>query len=272
MSLMQPEVNNQSNAGQIPSPSPSPAIQQAFQSSAPHPSNPNQPVDPNTIKNLGKPKAKPNNLLITVLLIVSLVGALGFGIWAFMSRQHYKNDTDKISADAVSAALVEQKTKLDAEFEEKQKSPYDTYNGKPEAGSISFTYPRTWSAYIIEKQDSNPINGYFQPGFVPDTIGNGTSFALRLEVVDSSYDEVMKQFEGFIKQNTVKVAPYTFAKVPGSLGSIITGKIIQGKDKIDGTMIIMPLRDKTIKLWTESNSAFLKDFNEAVLPSLTYIP
>jgi hypothetical protein len=60
--------------------------------------------------------------------------------------------------------------------------------------------------------------------------------------------------------------------VPGSLGSKVSGQIKPGVDKVQGTLILMPLRDKTIKLWTESNSAFGKDFNTAVLPNFSFVP
>ena len=52
----------------------------------------------------------------------------------------------------------------------------------------------------------------------------------------------------------------------------MTGKIFQGREKVQGTMVIVPIRDKTLKVWTESNSVFLKDFNEAVLANLTFVP
>lgn len=267
---MQPEVQNQPPTDGSQQ---QPFVVNAFQSVAPHPTGPAlQPVDPNALKNLNKPDHHLRGLVVTVLLIVALLASLGFGGWAFVTRQNYKNNSDKISASAVEKALAEQKVKLDAEFDEKHKQPYDTYSGKPEAGSITFQYPRTWSAYVIEQDSANPVNGYLHPVFVPNTSGADTAYALRIEVVNTAYADVVKQYDGQVKQKAVTIAPYRFAKVPDSLGSVVTGKIRSGKDSIVGTMVIMPIRDKTMKIWTESNSAFLKDYNEAVLASLTFVP
>lgn len=268
---MQPEVQP------LPKPeeqSQSPVVQQAFQSNTPHPAAVVlQPADQKALKDKLKPESNRGRLIVTISLIAALVISLGFGIWASISRSDYKNNSDKKSAQAVEVALAAQKVTLDAEYAEKEKLPYDTYLGKSEAGSISMQYPRTWNAYVIEQATgTNPIVGYFHPNFVPNTLGNDTSFALRLEVVNTQYAEILKQYESQVKQGSITLAPYTFAKVPGSLGAIITGKILQGKDKVQGTLVIMPIRDKTLKVWTESNTAFLKDFNEAVLANLTFVP
>jgi hypothetical protein len=271
---MQPEVPNP-QVPQTDLQTQNPVVQQAFQSVAPHPDSQQmlQPVDQKALKASLKPARHLTGLITTVLLSVLLVSSLGFGIWAFMSMSDYKNNSDKKSAEAVEVALADQKVKLDAEYLEKDKQPYSSYSGKPEAGSVQMQYPRTWSAYVVEQSNGNiPIKAYFHPGFVPDTLGDATSFALRLEVVDTQYAEILKQYESQVKQGGITLAPYKFVKVPDSLGSIITGKIIPGRDKVQGTMVIMPIRDKTLKIWTESNSVFLKDFNEAVLPNLTFVP
>jgi len=268
---MQPEVP----VPQSEIPPQSPVVQQAFQSVAPYPQTGPvlQPVDQKVLQASLKPHPHHGGLITTIILSVLLVAALGFGVWAFMSMSDYKNNSDKKSVAAVEVATAEQKVKLDAEYAEKDKQPYATYSGKPDAGSIQLLYPRTWSAHVIEQSKGNmPIESYFHPGFVPDTLGDATSFALRLEVVDTQYAEILKQYESQVKQSAITIAPYKFAKVPDSLGSIITGKIFSGRDKVQGTMVIMPIRDKTLKVWTESNSVFLKDFNEAVLPNLTFVP
>ncbi len=267
---MQPEVpfNPQQVAGQ-----PDPAAMQAFQSVAPHPSGALlQPVDPNALKAL-KPHRSIGGLIAIVLLSIGLLGALGFSGWAFATRQDYKDNSDKKSAAAVEVALGEQKIKLDAEYLEKDKQPYDTFSGRQEAGSIVLKYPRTWSAYVVEDSNgANPINGYFHPGFVPNVSGIDTAFALRIEVTNTKYAEVVKQFEGQIKQGALTLSPYTFPNVAGQLGSKLVGKIVPGRENVQGTMVIMPLRDKTLKVWTESNSVFAKDFNDAVLANLTFVP
>ena len=269
---MQPETPQQipQPAGQTPQPL-DPMAASAFQSSAPHPVQ----ITQNPTANVQLPREKKSfsGLIITVVLILGLLGSLGFGIWAFGSMQDYKNNSDKKSAGAVTKALAEQKTKLDADYVEKDKQPYDTYSSSASSGSIKMKYPRTWSAYISESDSGgNPVDAYVHPNFVPNVLDNGVSFALRLQVVNTPYAEAIKQFESATSQSMVKVEPFSFPQVPGQLGSKITGSIKEGSDSSQGTMILMPLRDKTIKLWTESSSAFGNDFNTAVLPNFSFVP
>lgn len=270
---MQPQGDNQTGQGYQQGMQPGPAVN-AFQSSVPHPATPMlSPADVALLQKSGGGGSRLKGLVITGLLITLLLSVSGFAIWAFISRQDYKNNSDAKSAVAVEEAKVAQKAELDLAYAEKDKSPYTSYVGKPEAGSLNIQYPRTWSAYIEEQTSgSNPVVGYFHPGFVPDKNGNTTSYAMRLEVVNTIYADVLRQYQNQAEQGTVTVAPYTFTKVPGQLGSIITGEILQGRQGLQGTMIIMPIRDKTLKIWTESNTAFGKDFRDGVLPNLTYVP
>lgn len=221
---------------------------------------------------LPKNKRSLSSLVPMIALSVLLLASIGFGVWAFMGMQDYKNNSDQKSAAAVAVALEEQKTKLDGEYAEKSKQPFETYTGKSEAGSVTFNYPRTWSAYVVEQSEGQQVNGYLHPGFVPATNNSSLAFALRVEVIDQDYPSVVKQFESSVKSGKVTLAPFSAAKVPAGLGSIITGQILPSRTNVVGTLVVLPIRDKTLKLWTESNSAFGADFTNTVLPSLSYIP
>lgn len=248
-----------------------PVVANAFQSVAPHPAAMAQnPAAPLKLPKQNKPFG---GLVTAVLLGTALVLALGFGVWAFGSMMDYKNNSDKKSAAAVSKAVADQKLKTDAEYAEKDKQPYDTYTSPATSGSIKLLYPRTWSAYITELNNgSSPVVGYMHPNFVPNILDNNVAFALRIEVVNTTYAEMLKQYDSNVTQGTIKVEPFSFPSVPTSLGSKLTGQIKSGAEKVQGTLILMPLRDKTIKLWTESNSAFGSDFSTAVIPNFTFVP
>jgi len=270
---MQPNQPYQPQGGQQPVQASDQQQSVAFQSSMPA-GVPIGPVDPKAFS--GSPKDHHvRGLVTTILLIILLLGAVGFGIWAFMGRQDYKTNSDQKSAAAVEKANEEQKIELDAEYDEKAKLPYDTYSGPSAAGSIKIQYPKTWSGYVVEDaQGSSPVVGFFHPGFVPNTLAgpNAVAFALRLEVLNQPYAQVLTQLESFIKQGTITASAASIPGVPGVIGTRLKGQIIPGVQKIDGTMIIMPLRDKTLKLWTESNGAFLVDFDTAVVQNFSFIP
>lgn len=215
-------------------------------------------------------KLNQSGSLLAPLVIVSalLLSSIGFGAWAFMSRQDYKNNSDKKVAVAVAQAKTEESVKKDAEFVEAEKSPLKTYVASETFGSLSFQYPKIWSAYISEAgKSSTQLDGYFHPQYVPD-VASTTAFALRIQIVNTSYEQTLKLLDSSVKAGKVKVSAYRPPKVESVLGSRMEGEIASKKQ---GTMVLLPLRDKTIKVWTE-NSEFLNDFNATILTSLTFAP
>lgn len=209
-------------------------------------------------------------VMLSVCLLL-LVASLGFGGWAYTQMQDYKTKSDQKSAQAVKAAEELQKAKLEKEFAEKEKQPTKTYTGPETYGSISYDYPKSWSAYIDETSKSGTLlNSYLYPNFVPNL--NDTSFALRIEVVNSPYDQVAKSYDGSIKNGKLTATAYVPEKLKNN-SAVTPGLKMEGEvaSKKQGSIIIIKLRDKTLKLWTESNN-FKSDFNSTILPSLTFVP
>jgi hypothetical protein len=211
-----------------------------------------------------------NSLLIAlILMIVLFITAASFAAWAFSSRQDYKNHSDqKVAVAVASEKTVVQATDA-AQYAEAAKQPLKPYNGPSAYGAILIKYPKTWSAYVSESDGGGtPIDGYFQPDFVPSTTDPNQTFALRLQVVQESYDQVLAQYTSLAKQGTVTVTPYKAANVPSAIGVRVDGQIIPQKK---GSMIVLPLRDKTFKLWTEADT-YEADFNNNILPNYSFSP
>lgn len=209
-----------------------------------------------------------NVLLLPLIISVSLlVIFLAFGAWAFSSRQSYKNDSDQKVAVAVDQAKSAQSATDAKQYSEAAKSPLKTYTGPEQYGKVSFQYPKTWSGYVDASGNgsSAPLDGYFNPDVVPSVNDQNSTFALRVQVVAQSYDTVVQQFSN---QQGVTVAPFRLAKVPSVVGVEVQGQIEQDKQ---GIMIILPVRDKTLEVYTES-TAFTGDFNNTILPNLTFVP
>ena len=209
-------------------------------------------------------------LLPLILVVVFFLGAVGFGYWAFAEREDYKNNSDQKVAVAVSAA--EKRTQAaDAKiFAEKEKQPLRTYVGPSQFGALTIQYPKTWSAYVIEGKDSSskPVETYFYPEFVPNVSNNDQTYALRAELVSESYDQVLNDYEGSVKTGKVTITPYRLPKVPNIVGSRIEGQLTTNKQ---GTMVILPLRNMTLKIWVDASS-FAPDFNNIILPNITFTP
>ena len=203
--------------------------------------------------------------------VVFLVLALTFGglfIWAFMGKQDYKNNvTPKIDA-AVKVAVQQESDRKDNEFVEKEKSPVKTFIGPDTFGAITFNYPKTWSGYVVQSEKAaTPLDGYFHPNVVPDIAGN-TSFALRVRVLNKTYDAHLKTLEGKIKQGKVTVTAYSPANQKEIVGSRLVGEVNVGQKVL---MIVLPLRDKTIEISTESDQ-FKGDLDNIILTSLNFTP
>lgn len=212
-----------------------------------------------------------NVLLIPlILVIVFFVAAAGFGYWAFSSREDYKNNSDAKVATAVTAAESRTKSSDAKEYAEREKKPLRSYVGPAAFGAISVQYPKTWSAYVVEGDDNSslPVDGYFNPDFVPNVVDQSKSFALRVQLTSDSYDNVLQEFQGSVQTGKATVSPYKLNKVPNIVGSIVTGQLNSTKQ---GTMVILPLRNMTLKVWSDS-SAFLPDLNNIILPNLSFTP
>lgn len=214
-------------------------------------------------------------VLSDIILIIALVGAVGFGWWAFQQRQDYKNRFDEKVKEETVKAQASQKTQLEQEFAEREKSPNKTFNGSPTYGSITFDYPKTWSGYVDQSNTSIPINGYFYPDVVPSVnrgSGAPTAFSLRIEVISSDYAQTVKQFDSLLQQGKLTAAAYIPPKMDGAAnvqtGMRFDGEIEQG---ISGSMVIIKVRDKTLKISTQS-PRYLSDFNNSVLKTLTFAP
>ena len=203
-------------------------------------------------------------IIVTILLIASI----SFGVWAFMERTDYKDNVDNKVATAVDSAVEKSKKEQEADFVEREKKPYKTYNGPSQFGSVSITYPKTWSAYVDESGSGNtPVEGYMHPNYVPG-IKSGISFALKFEVIEKPYNDVLDSYSSDVKQGTVNVSPIKLKNVPSVAGSRLNGEVEREKQ---GSLVLFPIRDKTLKVSVLSDQ-FVGDFENIILPNLSFTP
>lgn len=213
-------------------------------------------------------------MLSLVITIILLVGAISFGIWAFSSRQDYKDHADTKIDAAVKVAVDKNSESKDKQFAEESKNPLKTYNGPEAYGSVVLQYPKTWSGYVSEASTGSKdtlIDGYFNPGVVPSVTNPGSVFALRVQVLSRSYSQTMSALTSTQQQNKPRtIVPYALPKVPKVVGVKVTGPLANSNTKT-GTTIILPLRSQTLVIWTEGDQ-FLPDFNNYILPNFEFSP
>lgn len=225
-------------------------------------------VTMSNMKRLNQQGAIDSWLIAFIITLIVFFAASGFGLWAYMGKQEYKNNVDAKIEKAVTAAVIKNSSNKDKEFLEKEKLPLRTYNGPAAYGSVSVSYPKTWNLYMDETgKSTNAIDGFFNPNFVPG-LQSGSSVALRVQVINKQYALVTRGFESNIKTGKVKAIPFKADKVPSAVGLRLDGEVVIGKQ---GSMVILPVRDKTLQIWTEAVQ-FVPDFNTIILPNLNFVP
>ncbi len=216
-----------------------------------------------------------SSTLSIVVLAGLLVLSLTFGYWAFSGRQDFKNNSDKKAATAAATAKTQQTAADKVTYDALIKQPYKTFTGSATYGTISFSYPKTWSAYNDQTSQTEPINAYFYPGEVPG-VSSGTAYPLRVELTSTDYAEAIQQYSQQITGSTLKSAAYIPPKMAGVAniqpGTRFDGPLWQnGQTSQTGSMVVIKVRDKTLQIYSQSPD-FANDFNNIVLPSLTFVP
>lgn len=208
-------------------------------------------------------------IVLSVLGLLTIGGAV-FGFWAYGERQTYKNDTDAIVAREVETAKAQQVEEDALRFAEEAKNPLKPFTGPSSYGSINLLYPKTWSGYIDASNDSTtPFLALFHPDTVTAAGDNeGPAVALKVEVLEEEYSTVVKDREQKLESGELTASAYAFPKQPDEVGIRFVGKIT---DEFVGTEILIPLRDKTIVVTTQTDQ-FLKDFNTYILPNFNFEP
>lgn len=204
--------------------------------------------------------------LLLVVMTIGFIIAGAFGVWAFAGMQANKTNLDQKIAKATEAAVAEAETKKEKEFTEREKNPYRNYRGSSTYGSLTFDFPKSWNVYAVEKTTGTLLDFYCHPGLIPG-LEKDVNFAFRTQIVDTAYEKEADKMASLIKNGKVKAEPFRPEKVDSELGLRVTGEIVSGKK---GVMILLPQRDKTIKMWTETEE-YLTDF-EKILESMTFEP
>ena len=216
--------------------------------------NPNQTVTPS-----GR-----NYYRLFIYAAVAAGVLLIFSLWAFMATGSAQRDQQSKTDAAVEVAETALTKKLDDKYTELAKKPYKTLKSAESLGGITIKHPRSWSVYLVEDEGgSTPVELYAHPTYVPDIRGEN-AFGLRLEIISESYDEALGKWDNDISDGDVSAGVVKSNKV---IGTRLRGVIDNEKT---GQMVLLPLRDKTLLIWTEAVS-FSNDF-DAILTSLVFNP
>jgi len=195
-------------------------------------------------------------LIVGVIFIITTV-ALGIGTAvALVNYFDQKNNVDTKVSTAVTAAVKTQADADSTKFEAADKLPNRTFSGPEDFGSLSFSYPKTWSTYINKEASTGTFQAYLNPVSVP-TVNDSTQYALRVTIETKGYDTVLSTYQDLVKKGTLKSSTI---KINGVDSTRLDGNFT--KD-IRGSAVLFKIRDKTVTIRTDADT-FKPDFDALV--------
>ena len=222
-----------------------------------------QNIQPNPQPQMPLPPKKKNKLLIwAVVSTILMVLFLSLFIWQFSEYSTLKRSFDSEVQASVNQAVASKETELREEFESTTNSDTVLFDGPDVLGDIQFAYPKTWSVYI-ESNQSGSLQ--LDATIHPVAITNSTAaFALRVQVIDNEYSDELEDFDRQVEDGELTSKPVSYS---GSNGVRLDGQI---DDDLTGSIVLLPLRDKTLLLRTESEN--YTDTYEQMLRTLNFVP
>lgn len=195
-------------------------------------------------------------------LALATIGFAALSVWALMQYNEQKTNVDGKIASAEAAAEKKQADSDEKKFQEREKLPNREFTGPSDYGSLSFSYPKTWSMYVANAGgDGEDYEAYLNPALVP-AVDDATRVALRVQILNEDYSTALEEYQSLVEDGSLKSSVIKFGKE--------TGTRLEGKfsDDIRGAAILFKIRDKTAVLRTDADT-FKKDFN-AIIKTITF--
>ena len=105
-------------------------------------------------------------------------------------------------------------SELEAQFDERDKSPYLKFIGPEDYGRLEFDYPRTYSMYVAnDAEDGGTYQAYLHPNYVPSIKSNG-QYALQVEILNESYENVTKKYKDNANLTFKSITSLVFCQEP----------------------------------------------------------
>ncbi len=205
---------------------------------------------------------------IIALGIIVIVGLLIFGSWSYSSYLDSKSSVDQKINQAIVLAKQQQASVDSKKYATESQYPLANYTGPQIYGSLSVNYPKNWSAYVDDTGSNNLVDGYFNPGYVPAIGGSSSTFALRVKIINQTYATTLTNLSSEQQAGLITVKPYSLPKVSKVVGVMITGQV---QNNLNGEMVILPLRNETLQVWTVGTN-YMTIFNNVILANLTFSP
>ncbi len=197
-------------------------------------------------------------MISTISLLVLFLGVGAFAIWAYVNYSEQKGFNDQDIALAQAEAKRDEAKRLEEDFAEREKNPRREFVGPTEYGRLSFDYPKTWSAYVLnDGSDRSRYEAYLHPIVIPPLDQEDSRVALRVLILNEDYEQVIDDYADLVKKGDLRSSNI---EVNGNSGVRLDGAFDKN---IRGSMVILRVRDKTVTLRTDADT-FRPDFDEVL--------
>lgn len=188
-----------------------------------------------------------------ILLILTLV----FGARAFINGQ----DLADANQQGQQEGAATQKVADEKAYTEEKNSDFRTYTAPDYAGQFRINIPKSWSIETTPNDGINTISALSSPDYVEN---KQDKYPLRFALINKKIDDVKKPLDNLTKEKDPKKRKLNVEDitVSGIQGYKYTGQIASKVPK--GTLVLIPLRDKTFSVQTDDNDQYLTVFTSIV--------
>ncbi|MBI3984125.1 hypothetical protein HY346_02385 [Candidatus Microgenomates bacterium] len=205
-----------------------------------------------------KPQGGEANVLMIMAVFLTLT-TLALGVLSIYYVTQYNRaqlTVNEQKSAAAAAAKIEQKQLDEAEFAQRLKEPYRTYTAPSVYGDLKISFPKNWSLFVEEGSGGDvQLSLTAHPDMIRPEEEFSNGFGLRATMTSTLYTEAIAEFDDAIAEGEVVASAVT---VKGVSGTRYDGTVRENRQ---GTLVMLPIRDKTFAIWTESKD-YASDFTK----------
>lgn len=227
--------------------------------------NPQNDLTPDFDTEMAHPKSSDKQIQLYryiliglgVIAVILLILTIIFGAKAFINDGDLEEATKKGQQQGAEA----QKAADEKAYTAEKNSDLRTYTAPDYAGKFKVSIPKSWSIVITPNDGSNTLSALSSPDYVENKLD---IYALRFSLINKQIENVKQSFDSLTKEKDPKKRKLNVEEVTvsGIKGYKFTGQI---SSKIpNGTLVLVPLRDKTFSIQTDDNDQYLAVFNSIV--------
>ncbi len=227
--------------------------------------DPQQPYNQAPLPNNEHPKSTTEKLKMdrTLLIVLGSVSVILLILVLVFAGKAFINSGQLDEANKQGQATGAEAQKLADEQAAAKVAGSDvrTYTAPDNAGNFRVDIPKSWSLAVTPDVNGNTIEGYSMPDFVNTKL---EQFALRFALKNQNLDTARKSLDALAKEPDPKKRKVNKEEVTvsGIKGVKYTGAL---STKIpNGTVILVPIRDKTFMIETDDNAKYLSVYSSIV--------